>query len=72
MNDYNIGSLMEEMELKLISSMKRNLQRHLKEENDAGFTFPQWQAMKLKELKKYQRDNKEIINGYTKGFNKKT
>lgn len=70
MNDYKIKELMEEMELELISSMKRNLSRHLKEEDKVGFEFPQWQAMKLKELKKYQRENKEIIDNYSKGLDK--
>lgn len=62
---------MEEMENELISSMKRNLQRHLDEEDEVGFKFPQWQSEKLKELKRYQRENKEIIEGYTKGLDKK-
>lgn len=71
MNDYNIKELYEEMELSLISSMKRNLARHLKDEEETGFEFTQWQAEKLKELKRYQRENKNIIGGYTKGLNKK-
>ena len=71
MNDYNIKKLYEEMELELISSMKRNLKRHLKEENDVGFEFTQWQAEKLKELKRYQRENKDIIGSYTNGLDKK-
>lgn len=70
MNDYNIGKLMEEMEIELIVSMKKNLSRHLKEEDKVGFEFPQWQAMKLKEMKRYQRENKSIIDNYTKGLNK--
>lgn len=71
MNDYKIKELMEDMELELISSMKRNLSRHLKEEDKVGFEFAQWQAEKLKELKRYQRENKNIIDGYTKGLDKK-
>lgn len=53
------------MELELISSMKRNLSRHLKEETKVGFDFPQWQALTLKEMKRFQRENKEIIGNYT-------
>jgi hypothetical protein len=48
--------------------MKRNLKRHLLEEDAIGFKYPQWQVMKLKELKRYQRQNKEIIGSNTKGF----
>lgn len=70
MNDYNIKELYEEMEMQLIKSMQRNLSRHLKEESEVGFEYPQWQAIKLKELKKYQRENKIIISKYTKGLNK--
>lgn len=70
MNDYNIKKLYEDMEMELISSMKRNYQRHLKEENKTGFNYSQWQAEKLKELKRYQRENKNIIGGYTNGLSK--
>ena len=68
MNDYNIKKLYEDMEMELISSMKRNYKRHLKEEKKTGFKYSQWQAEKLKELKKYQRENKDIIAGYTRGL----
>lgn len=70
MNDYNIKKLYEDMEIELIASMKRNYKRHLKEEDKTGFKYSQWQAEKLKELKKYQRENKNIISGYTKGLPK--
>lgn len=70
MNDYEIKKLYEEMELHLIQSMKRNFGRHLTEENEVGFKFTQWQAEKLKELKRYQRENKKIIGRYTLGLDK--
>ncbi len=68
MNDYKIKELFEDMEMELISSMKRNYERHLKEEKKTGFEYSQWQAEKLKELKRYQRENKDIIGSYTKGL----
>lgn len=68
MNDYDIKKLYEEMEQEIISSMKRNYQRHLKEETKTGFKYTQWQAEKLKELKRYQRENKDIIGNYTNGL----
>ena len=49
---------------------KRNYKRHLNEEDETGFEFPQWQAMKLKELRKYQRQNKMIVDEDTKGFSR--
>jgi hypothetical protein len=70
MNDYNIKKLYEDMEMELISSMKRNYQRHLREEEKTGFKYSQWQAEKLKELKRYQKENKNIIGGYTNGLSK--
>lgn len=70
MNNYNIKKLYEDMEIELIASMKRNYKRHLKEEGKTGFQYSQWQAEKLKELKRYQRENKNIISGYTKGLPK--
>lgn len=71
MIDYNIKKVFEDMELELILSMKRNLSRHLKEEEKVGFNYSQWQAEKLKELKRYQRENKDIISSSVKGLNKK-
>ncbi len=70
MNDYKIKELYEEMEKELISSMKRNLKRHLVEEEKTGFKYTQWQAEKLKELSRYRRQNKSIIGEYTSGINK--
>ena len=71
MLDYEIKKLYEDMELYLIQSMKRNFKRHLLEEEAVGFAYPQWQSMKLKELKRYQRENKEIVGYSTKGFDEK-
>ena len=65
-----IAEIYREMEIQLINSMTRNLQLHLADEADTGFSFPQWQAIKLKELKRFQRENKSIINQATKGLNK--
>lgn len=70
MNDYELKKLYEEMELHLIKSMKRNLGKHLLEEKEIEFEYPQWQAIKLKELKRYQRENKKIIGRYVFGLEK--
>ena len=55
--DREIAQIYRDMELYLIESMQRNLTRHLAEEADAGLRYPQWQAEKLKELKRYQKDS---------------
>lgn len=70
MNDYKIKELYEKMEKELIASMKRNYQRHLNEEAKTGFKYTQWQAEKLKELKRYQRENQDIIGSYTNNLSK--
>lgn len=61
MNNYNVNKIYQDMEIHLIDSMKRNLSRHLKEEAEYGFQWTQWQVEKLKELKRYQRQNASII-----------
>ena len=70
MNDYDIAEIFKAMELHLIASMRRNLGRHLTEEAAEGFDWKAWQAEKLKELKRYQRENKDIIKAYTKNLPK--
>lgn len=66
--DREIARIYRDMELYLIESMQRNLARHLAEEADAGLRYPQWQAEKLKELKRYQRENRQIISSRTRGL----
>lgn len=66
--DREIAQIYRDMELYLIESMQRNLARHLAEETDAGLRYPQWQAEKLKELKRCQRENRQIISSRTRGL----
>lgn len=65
MTDKEIAQLYREMELMLIDSMKRNLGLHLAEEIETGLDYPQWQALKLRELRKYQKENSKIIHTKT-------
>lgn len=68
MSDYDkqIAEIYREMELEIIRSMKKNLGLHLAEEQKTGVTYPQWQAIKLKELKKYQRQYRRTVYAHTK------
>ena len=66
MTDEEFAQIYRDMELELISSMKRNLSKHLKEEQKVGFKFAQWQSETLKEMKRFQKENKSIIGDYTK------
>lgn len=70
MTDEEFAQIYRDMELELISSMKRNLSKHLKEEQKVGFKFAQWQSETLKEMKRFQKENKSIIGDYTKGLDK--
>ncbi len=61
---YDIAEALRKMEEELIQSMKRNLQRHLKEEDAEGFDWAQWQAEKLNSIARYRAQNRHIIGSY--------
>lgn len=65
---YDIAGIYAEMEKEIISSMQRNLSRHIEEEKRVGFDYPQWQAEKLRSLRRYQIENAKIIHSYTDGL----
>ena len=74
MDDYDVGQIMQEMEIELIRSMRRNLGKHIAWEKDEGFHWEQWQAKKIREIRKYRAKNMEImasfnqrLQGSTKG-----
>ena len=69
-NEYDIKKVMEEIELQLITSMKRTLWSHKEDEKAKEFDWPQWQALKLKQFEDYKKANKEIFNNNTKGLNR--
>ena len=58
MTAREIAALFEDLELRLIASLKRNLARHKAEEKDEGFDWPAWQAEKLHSLQRFRRENK--------------
>jgi hypothetical protein len=72
MNDYDVGQIMQEMEIELIRSMRRNLGRHMAWEEDEGFQWEQWQAKKIREFRKYRNQNKAIMDSYSQRLNKAT
>jgi len=69
-DEYDIKKVMEEIELQLISSMKRTLWSHKEDEKAKGFDWPQWQALKIKQFEGYKKTNKEIFSSNTKGLNR--
>lgn len=69
MNYYDIEKIYDEMEQYLIDNIKRNLTSdlssfHLKEEKKLGFEWEAWQTAKLRELKRYRKQNKNIMHKY--------
>ena len=68
--DYDIKLIFQEIEDKLISSMKRNLAYHKQDEKTEGFDWGQWQAHKLKSMQKFREENKEIFNEYSDFINR--
>lgn len=63
---YDIRKIFEEIELALISSMHRAFYFHQKQQQEEGFNWEQWQRTKLRELEKYRKRNKKIVESYNK------
>nr|UWH96878.1 MAG: minor capsid protein 2 [Bacteriophage sp.] len=72
LNFEDIAKIFEEIELRLISSLKRNLQRHKAEERKEGFQWSAWQAEKLRNMEKFRRENLSIMNEYTDVIDEQT
>lgn len=63
---YDIRRIFEQMELDLISSMKRAFYFHKREEQKEGFSWEQWQLSKLRAIEKYRKQNKKLVESYSK------
>lgn len=70
MDEYDIAKLYQEMELELIASLKRNLLRHELKEIEENMEYPQWQALKLRDIQGIKRENQDIIGKYTSNIPK--
>lgn len=68
-SDYDIKKIYEQMEKDLIASMKRTLGSHKADEKLKGFNWPQWQAIKLKQLQEYRKQNKDIFKNFDSQIN---
>lgn len=60
--DYDLRKAFGKIEDELMSSMMRNLKRHLEEQEKEGFDWPQWQAMQLRSLENYKKDNRRVFD----------
>lgn len=73
MLDINdIVKIFEEIELRLVQSLKRNLGRHRQEEKDYGMNWSAWQAEKLEGLRKFRQENADIMSQYVDQINTET
>lgn len=66
---YDIGAAFEAIENELISSMIRNMRRHKLEEIDEDKQWTMWQALQLKSLEKYRKDNRKKYGKQFKDIN---
>lgn len=70
MDEYDIAKVYQEMELELVASLKRNLLRHELKEIEENMEYPQWQALKLRDIQRIKRENQDIIGKYTSNIPK--
>lgn len=61
----DIAKIFEEIELRLIASLKRNLMRHKAEEIREDRQWTAWQTIKLQNLQKFRRENRQIMQEYS-------
>lgn len=59
-----IARLFEEMELRLIASLVRNLAGHREWKKNEKFRWPAWQALKIRKLEQYRKQNKALMKEY--------
>lgn len=69
-DEYDIGKAFQAIEEELMASMVRNMKRHRAWEDAEGMHWEQWQALQLKSLEKYKKDNQKRFKGQFKDLNK--
>lgn len=71
MTAREIAELFEQLELHLIASLKRNLMRHKRQEQDEGGIggvpehWEAWQSAKLRDIRRFRRENEKILGQYS-------
>ena len=63
---YDIRKIFEQMELDLISSMRKAFYFHQREQEKEGFEWEQWQLSKLRAMEQYRARNRKIVSKYNK------
>lgn len=72
LTEKQLAELFEEIERKLIESLKRNLPNHKDWESDLEFDWPAWQAEKVKSLERFRKENEAIMREYRETISKET
>lgn len=65
MTSKELAEIFEKIELEIISSLKRNLKKHQEWEKDLDIEWTAWQALKIKGLERFRKENSEILSQYT-------
>lgn len=68
----DIVRIFEEIEQRLVQSLRRNLSRHKEEEEQEEKQWSAWQAEKLRSLEKFRKENAEIMAEYTEQIDQET
>lgn len=71
MAEYDISDAFAVIEDYLIDSMRRNMLRHIGEEQQEGINWSQWQAEMLSGLEAYKRANQKLFDSVYPTINKK-
>lgn len=78
MTIQEIVDLFDQLELHLINSLKRNLLRHLRQEQEEGGkggvpkNWEAWQSAKLRDVRHFRRENEKILGEYTPSIEEET
>lgn len=70
MNEYDIVKAFENIEDILITSMKRNLSKHLVDEKLEDMNWTMWQSEQLKRLQEYKKRHQKLFKGKYTNINK--
>lgn len=71
-NDYDVGAIFQEIEIELIKSMNRTFLNHVSWEYAEGYEWEQWQAKKIREIRKFRAQNQAIMSSYSRRLDKAT
>lgn len=65
MTDKELAELFEQLEIELISSMNRTLEKHKQWEKSLGFDWTSWQSLKIKSFERFRRECESIMSDYS-------